>query len=132
MENNNNETTLDINIDDLFNDPDETTQTDKQEEKSNPQNEEMTKAVSERINTVRKKTESETENRVAKELGYESYEDLRKANEKKLLKDAGLDENDTELMSVLEKVVEKRISEDPRMKKLEEYNSVNLFNNIEI
>ena len=122
MENNKEIETLDIDIDDLFKDPEESSQL-AEEQPSEPErkNEDMTKAVSERINTVKKNTISETETRIAKELGYESYEEMRKANEKKMLKDAGLDENDTELMAAIDKLVEKRFSEDPRMKKIEAY-----------
>lgn len=79
----------------------------------------MTKAVSKRINAVREKTEQETQNKIAKELGYASYNDLLKASEKKLVKEAGLDETDTE--DLVNKLVEKRLANDPRMKRLEEY-----------
>lgn len=112
--------TLDIDIDDLFKDPEGSQPDEEKEEKPSQPNEEMTKAVSERINTVRKKAESETEERVAKELGYDSYEAMRKANENKLLKSAGIDETDEELMAAINKIVEQRINDNPRMKKLAE------------
>lgn len=107
---------LNISIDDLFKDqepevqPQETTS-----EESEPN---MTKAVSERINTVRKKTEAETQEKIAKELGYDSYQAMQKANEQKMLRDAGLDEE--EIGAVVEKLVQKRLAEDPRLKKLEQ------------
>jgi len=71
---------------------------------------------------VRKKTESETQDKVAKELGYENDADLQKANEKKLLKDAGLDEED--ITGVVNKLVEQRIANDPRFKKIEELEAI--------
>lgn len=112
--------TLDFDIDDLFRD-DEQPVSDSSDQTSDTTNNDtdMTKAVSERINVVRRKTEKETQDRIAKDLGYESYEDLQKAKEKKLIKDAGLDEDD--ISGVVEQIVNKRIAEDPRMKKLEEY-----------
>jgi DNA-binding MurR/RpiR family transcriptional regulator len=115
-----NNETLDIDIDDLFKDPEESSPTE-QEEKPTSNNEDMTKAVSDRINTVKKNTVSETEARIAKELGFDSYEDLRKANEKKLLKDAGYDENDEKLGEIVNKLVEARLNNDPRIKKVEAY-----------
>lgn len=111
---NNNE--LNISIDDLFRDPEPEVQP--REETSEEPQPNMTKAVSERINTVRRKTEAETQDRIAKELGYDSYEAMQKANEQKMLRDAGLDEE--EIGAVVEKLVQKRLAEDPRLKKLEE------------
>ena len=66
---NNNE--LNISIDDLFKDPEPEVQP--REETSEESQPNMTKAVSERINTVRRKTEVETQDRIAKELGYSNY-----------------------------------------------------------
>lgn len=114
---------FEFNIDDLFKDSNEnesdsdnamTTDDLKAED-----DKVMTKAVSKRINAVREKTEQETQNKIAKELGYASYNDLLKASEKKLVKEAGLDETDTE--DLVNKLVEKRLANDPRMKRLEEY-----------
>lgn len=110
---NNKDDTLDFNVDDLF---------DVQIEPSEPTTEltddNLTKAMSDRINTVRKKTESETQDKIAKELGYENYADFQKAKEQDLLKEHGLDEE--EITSVVNKLVEQRMSNDPRFKKLEE------------
>lgn len=82
----------------------------------------MTKAVTERINTVKRKTEADTRESVAKELGYNSYEELLKSKEQNMMKEAGLDEERTgELVS---KLVEQRLANDPRFKKLEEIESL--------
>lgn len=126
LEEQNNEdtlSTLDINVDDLFKDPEDLEPQDQEQDEQQPENDNiMTKAVSERINTVRRKTENETQEKIAKELGYQSYADLQKANEQKILKDAGLDEE--ELTSVVEQLVQKRLASDPRLKKLEEYEAI--------
>lgn len=113
--------TLDINIDDLFKDPsmDETDNQDTQLNETEQEKNIMTEAVSNRIKSVKKKTEAETQDRIAKELGYESYAELQKANEKKLLKDAGYDDED--INNVVNQLLEKRLASDPRLKKLEEY-----------
>ena len=123
---NNNE--LNISIDDLFKDPEPEVQP--REETSEEPQPNMTKAVSERINTVRRKTEAETQDRIAKELGYDSYEAMQKANEQKMLRDAGLDEE--EIGAVVEKLVQKRLAEDPRLKKLEEIEHYYLYQRINI
>lgn len=124
-------------IDDLFKDPVDQEETTEQEE-SSESTQESTHAVSQRINEVRKKTESETEERIAKDLGYQSYADMIKANEQKEMKDAGLDSE--ELSTLIESLVEKRLANDPRMKKLAEIeadekaqfvnNELNAINNI--
>ena len=111
-----------FNIEELFKD-DPTEEVDNQDDQNTQEdttveNKEMTKAVSDRINIVRKKTEMETEERVAKEFGYESYSAMLKAKESKLLKDAGLDEEETS--SIVNKLVEQRLANDPRLKKLAE------------
>lgn len=111
---------IELNVDDLFKDPTEEeieSGTDSEEKIPTEENL-MTKAVSERINEVKRKTEQETKNNLAKELGYEDYQDMSRAREKKMLVDAGLDEED--ISEVVEKLVTKRLAEDPRFKKLEE------------
>ena len=122
----NDEETFDFNIDDLFKDPEDNVDNNKKDENvvttkelEAEDNKIMTKEVSKRINEVREKTEIETRNKMAKELGFNSYDELVKANEKKLFKEAGLDETDTE--DLVNKIVEKRLANDPRIKKLEEY-----------
>lgn len=111
--------TLDFDIDDLFKDPEETQTSDKENEadtKTEPS--EMTKAVSNRINEVKIKTERDTKDAIAKELGYDSYEALQKSKERDILKEAGL--NDEDIEPIIQKLVDKRFAEDPRMKRLEE------------
>lgn len=117
--------TLDFTVDDLFKDDSTTLPNDTVDTEDTPAVDEdvlMTKAVSERINSVKRKTENETQDKIAKELGYADYTELQRANEKKLLRDAGLDEE--EISGVVNKLLEQRLANDPRMKKLEEYEAI--------
>lgn len=121
------DTDLELNVDDLFKDPvedQETNQTNTTDDKTVEEQEkqEMTKGVSKRINEVRHKTEIETEDRIAKQLGYDSYDALLKSKEKEMLQEAGVD-ND-EVSAMVEKLVEERLKRDPRLKKLEEIESL--------
>lgn len=78
----------------------------------------LTKTMSERINAVRRKTENETKEKVAKELGFDSYDELMRHKEIDLIRNNGLDENDVE--RVITPILEKRLANDPRFKRLEE------------
>lgn len=113
---NDNETIF--NIDDLFKDPVDQEEVETVKDESDKDSAESTHAVSQRINEVRKKAESETEERIAKSLGYESYADMLKAEEKRAMTKAGLDSD--ELLSLVDSLVEKRMANDPRMKRLAE------------
>lgn len=112
---------LDIVIDDLFKDPEESLLPDDTSNDDDvvlkPEN--MTENVTKRINKVRTETELETKNRVAEELGYESYELMKKAQEEKIAKDYGFDKEDIE--AVLEPMLKQRLADDPRFRKLEEF-----------
>lgn len=113
---------IELNIDELFNEPDEEESEEEVDNSSKEENNKITtEAVSKRINEVRQKTEKETRDNIAKELGYKDYYDMQKHNEKKILNDAGYDENDENLNDAIDKVVERRLANDPRFKKLEEY-----------
>lgn len=126
MKINENDDILDIGLDDLFKEPDdlEDSQATDQEESEDTETDDTvntTEAVSKRINEVKRKTENETQDRIAKELGYNSYKDLQDANKNKMLRDAGIDTDDTELMATIDKLIEERLANDPRMKKVDEY-----------
>ena len=126
MEDKEQEDTMDLNIEDLFKDEldfeeDNEEESDTIEESNSDMRTETTAAVSKRINEVKRKTELETQDRIAKELGYASYKDMQNANKNQLLRDAGLDTDDTELMAAIDKIVEKRLSEDPRIKRVDDY-----------
>lgn len=109
------ENVLDIDVDALFSDDPEDG-TPEPETPPAPTATPETKAVSKRINEVRAQTERETREAMAKELGYESYAAMKQAKEKKVLTDAGLDE---ESAKVVDKLVEQRLADDPRLKRLE-------------
>lgn len=124
-----NDDILNIDLEDLFKEPVDNSEPESVENnnskpaseptKSESNDEITTEAVSKRINTVRHKTEIDTQDRVAKELGFDNYADLQKAKEKQLIRDAGLDGEEIE--DVVNKLVEQRLANDARFKKLEEY-----------
>lgn len=116
---------LELSIDDLFKDPEESltqeeTSIKSEESSDNNSNsdDDMTDRVRNRINDVRRKTEKDTQERIAKDLGYESYSDMLKAKESNLIKEHGYDEEDIE--KLLTPLLEARLAADPRFKKLEE------------
>lgn len=75
------------------------------------------KRLAEKSAKEAEKARLEERDKIAKELGYESYDDMTKKREAKLLEDKGY--NPEELAPVVEELVKKRLSEDPRMKELE-------------
>lgn len=116
---------LNLSIDDLFKDEEES-QPQEQSEASEVQkndtkqeSNEMTQRVTNRINEVRRKTEHEVEERIAKQQGYNSYDEMLKAQEHKTFEEHGYDPDDLE--KLLAPILEKRIANDPRFKKLEAY-----------
>lgn len=78
-----------------------------------------TQAFAHRLKKATDKAREEERNNIAKSLGYESYEAMQKDREKKLLEEKGYDSE--ELAPVVEELVKKRLSEDPRMKELDSY-----------
>lgn len=86
--------------------PADTQETKKSEEEKRSD----AKAFSIRLNEERDK--------IAKEAGFESYEDMRKMREKKKLEDNGLDPDVAS--PVLEDLVKQRVEQDPRIKEYEE------------
>lgn len=117
---------IELSVDDLFKDPEESQTQDNgqgqsSDDSKNDGNENLTKNMTKRINEVRRKTELEVQDRVAKQAGYASYEDMMKATERKIVEDQGYDPD--EINKLLEPLIEKRLSNDPRFKKLEEIES---------
>lgn len=78
---------------------------------------EQTKAFSRRLN----EKISQERDAIAKRMGFETYDDMinskNKQEEEMLIKQHGLNEKDLE--PVISQLVEKRLSNDPRMKELE-------------
>ena len=118
---------IELSVDDLFKDPEEsltreepstTKSEDKADTDSKSEDDGMTERVKNRIKEVRRKAEQDTQEKIAKELGYNSYSEMLKAKESKLIKEHGFDEEDVE--KLLTPLLEARLAADPRFKKLEE------------
>ena len=77
-----------------------------------------TKAFANRLKASTEKARREEREAIAKSLGYGSYEELQKANEKRLLEEKGLDPN--EVSPIVEEIVKQRLNNDPRMIELDE------------
>jgi hypothetical protein len=108
--------TLDLNIDDLFDDNGDDPEAGTPPAKEQPL--ELTAAMTKRINEVRAKTEATVRDNIAKDLGFDTYEEMEKAKDKKAILEAGYDPDDLE--AIIEPLVEKRLASDPRMLKLQE------------
>jgi hypothetical protein len=94
------------------------TEDDKVEDtKSN--NVEQTKAFAKRLRESTDKARNEEREAIAKSFGYESYEAMMQERQRKLIEDKGLDPED--VTPIVDKIVEQRINEDPRMKELESF-----------
>lgn len=106
---------VELNLDELFQDDDDKASTPLADDKTKL---ELTAAMTKRINEVRAKTEQEVRDKLAKELGYESYVDFEKAKDKKVITEAGFDPDEIE--KVIEPLLEKRLASDPRMQKLQQ------------
>lgn len=84
-----------------------------------PDNVETTKVFAHRLKEKTEKAVAEERERIAKDLGYESYNDMQKRKEVKILEDSGLNPDD--VSPVVDKIVEERLKNDPRMKELDGY-----------
>lgn len=115
-ENKDGENILELSIDDLFKDEDVTPASEEEKEAKKL---ELTQGMTKRINEVRAKTEKETKDNLAKELGFESYEAMKKAKEDELISKKGY--NPKDIKEVLDPLVEKRLADDPRFKELEAF-----------
>lgn len=106
---------LEINVEELFKNPLEESPSSPDPQGSD---ENLTQNMINRINTVRRETEEKTKDALAKELGFPSYADMKKAEQDKLVRNSGLDPEDVE--KVVKPLLEQRLADDPRFKKLEE------------
>lgn len=107
---------LDLEIDELFKDDTSASEEEQPAKTPEEKKDELTKTVTKRINEVKAKTERETQDKIAKELGYENYAAMKKAQEDDIIKKKGYKPED--IASLVETLVEKRIKEDPRLAKL--------------
>ena len=78
-----------------------------------------TKAFAERLKVKSEKVRLEEREKIAKEFGYTSYDQMIKEREKKILEDKGLTPD--EVAPVVEELVQQRLNNDPRMRELDEY-----------
>ena len=78
----------------------------------------QTKAFAKRLKESTDKVRQEERETIAKSLGFNSYDELQKSRESKVLEDKGLDPE--QASEAIDELVKKRLEEDPRMKELEE------------
>ena len=81
--------------------------------------ENQTQAFAHRLKEATQKARNEERESIAKTMGYDSYEAMRKANESHMLEEKGLDPET--VSPVVEQLVQKRLAEDPRLQELESY-----------
>jgi hypothetical protein len=77
-----------------------------------------TKAFAKRLKESTDKARREERDAIAKSLGYESFDELQKSRETKVLEDKGLDP--TQAAEAIDELVKTRLENDPRMKELDE------------
>lgn len=78
-----------------------------------------TQAFAKRLKEKTEQAVTEERENIAKTMGYASYQEMISAQEKKALSDKGYDAD--ELSPIVDELVEKRLKNDPRMQKLQEY-----------
>lgn len=86
-------------------------------EKSN--NVENTKAFATRLKASTDKARKEKRESIAKSFGYESYDAMMKARERKTYEDKGLDPD--EVSPIVDELVKQKLDSDPRMIELAEF-----------
>lgn len=84
-----------------------------------PQQVDQTKAFAKRLAEEKEKIRREERDAIAKQAGYNSYDDLVRHKENKEVEEAGLDPD--AFQGVFDKLYEERVKSDPRMRELEEY-----------
>ena len=119
-----------LNLDELaelFSDsPATPTGTDEQPQKQEGDNKEVTpenvtttQAFSRRLKEQTEKAVGAERERIAKSLGYESYDALVKSKEDKALREKGFDPETVK--PLLDELLEQRMAQDPRFKELEAF-----------
>lgn len=79
----------------------------------------QTKAFAKRLAEEKAKVVNAERENIAKELGFNSYEELQKNRELKLYEEKGLDHE--EISPLVDELVEQKLNSDPRMKELEQF-----------
>ena len=114
-------------LEDLFNDDVEQEQSPTANGTTNPDSSDeqkdvsQTKAFAKRLAEEKTKVANEEREKIAKELGYNSYQELQLSKEKKLYEEKGLDHD--EISPLVNQLVEEKLNSDPRMKELEQFRS---------
>lgn len=105
----------------LFEDDNQQESPTAQQEETNQQPDDVsqTKAFAKRLKESTDKVRVEEREAIAKSLGYNSYEELQKSNERKTYESHGLDPD--EVAPIVDEMVEQRLASDPRMKELERF-----------
>lgn len=80
---------------------------------------EQTKAFAKRLSERTNKAVADERERIAKDMGFDSYEAMMKSKEAKIIEDSGLDPESSN--KAVDKIVQMRLDADPRMQELEEY-----------
>lgn len=88
------------------------------DEDTNQKDVSQTKAFANRLRQATDKAVKAEREKLAKDLGYDSYAELQTANERDLLREHGVDPESVK--PLIDQLVEKRMTEDPRFKELEE------------
>lgn len=83
---------------------------------------ENTKAFAARLKESTEKARKEERETIAKSLGYESYDAMCKERENNIMKEGGLNPDD--VSPVVDKIVNERLKNDPRLVELEELKKV--------
>lgn len=86
---------------------------------SKSNNVENTKAFATRLKASTEKARKEERESIAKTFGYESYDDMMKAKERKTYEDKGLDPD--EVSPIVDELVKQKLNADPRMQELAEF-----------
>lgn len=80
---------------------------------------ETTKAFATRLKASTEKARKEERESIAKSFGYESYDEMMKARERKTYEDKGLDPD--EVSPIVDELVKQKLDADPRMQELAEF-----------
>lgn len=89
------------------------------EEQPQEQDVTKTKAFANRLKESTDKARKEEREAIAKELGYASYQEMQTKRQNKIFEDQGLDPD--QVSPIVEKLVQERMENDPRIKELEKY-----------
>lgn len=79
----------------------------------------QTKAFAKRLRESTDKARKEEREAIAKQFGYESYEDMQKKREQDLYNEKGLDPE--QVSPLVDEIVKQRLESDPRIKELEKF-----------